>query len=288
MALKPEQKKAFQFLKNSFQNGTTFTKNEFQDEIGSGWTPVSFNTYFSKQFKRLLLEVLPNEFRVTEVFRKYNTEELFENHIVTQNRKVASDYNTLTYNNLIIFEFFMPLTNEGLLRSTLDSLFYRDTILNRLKSTDTSALVCHFPKLNGESDEEYFDRILEYISNRFIGYSISHVNGRFRASTLQSISESTNELLSGGRYLVDETTAIVRFIFPIGKQMMRKFNPSAAYFDEINSTDSSDYTSEADSVRWFFYLLFVQSIVQVVNGEDEIWMVESGMKTKLHIWRVNR
>ena len=70
--------------------------------------------------------------------------------------------------------------------------------------------------------------------------------------------------------------------------MRRKFNPSAAYFDEINSNDASDYTNEADAVRWFFYLLFVQSIVQVVNGEDEIWMVESGMKSKLHIWRLNR
>lgn len=286
MALTTEQKKAFQFLKNSFQSGTTFTKDQFQ--IETGWTPVSFKTYFSKQFKRLLLEVPPDQYRVSEVFRKYSTEEIFENHIVTQNRKVASDYNTLTYNNLIIFEFFMPLTNEGLLRSTLDSLFYKDTILNRLKATDISALVSHFPKLEGENNARYFDRILDYISNRFIGYSISHVNGRFRASNLQSIKESTNELLSGGRYLVDETTAIVRFIFPIGDEVSRKFNPSATYFDQINSTDAKDYAGEADVVRWFFYLLFVQSIIQVVNGEDEIWMVESGMKSKLHIWRLNR
>jgi hypothetical protein len=87
---------------------------------------------------------------------------------------------------------------------------------------------------------------------------------------------------------VDETTAIVRFIFPIGEEKIQKFNPSAAYFDEINNTDTRDYTDEANTIRWFFYLLFVQSIVQVVNGEDEIWMVESGMKSKLHIWRVNR
>lgn len=203
MALTIEQKKAFQFLKNHFQNATTFTKKDFQDEIGSGWTPISFNTYFSKQFKRLLIEVDTNSYKVSEVFRKYNTEDLFENHIVTQNRNVASDYNTLTYNNLIIFEFFMPLTNEGFLRSTLDSLFYRDTILNRLKATDISALSVHFPRKPDEGEKAYFDRILNYISNRFIGYSISHVNGRFRATSLQSISESTSELLSGGRYLVE-------------------------------------------------------------------------------------
>ena len=196
MALTLEQRNAFLFLKDNFQNGTTFTKGQFQTAVGSGWTTISFNTYFSKQFKRLLNDVPPDKFRVTEVFRKYNTEDLFENHIVTQNRKVASDYNTLTYNNLIIFEFFMPLTNEGLLRSTLDSIFCKDTILNRLKATDVSSIEQHFTKTRNESDEEYFERIIEYISNRFIGYSISHVNGRFRATNLQSVQESSKELLA--------------------------------------------------------------------------------------------
>jgi hypothetical protein len=275
MSLNEVQSRAFEFLKECFQNGTAFTKAEFQQ--ATGWGDVSFKTYFSKQFKRLLLEVSPDQFRVTDVFRKYNTPELFETHIVTQNRKVASDYNTLTYNNLIIFEFFMPLTNEGLLRSTLDALFYKDTILNRLKATDQTALEDHFPKEDGEEDDYYYNRMLNYISNNFIGYSISHVNGRFRASGLQTIQDSTADFLAGGRYLVDETTAIVRFIFPIGTPADRNFNPSAAYFDQINSNDSSDNTAEANRIRWFFYLLFVQSIVQVVNGEDEIWMVESGI-----------
>ena len=286
MALNTKQASAFEYLKNSFQNGTTFTKAEFQS--ATGWDDSSFNTYFSKQFKRLLIEIASNQYRVTEVFRKYNTEDLFETHIVTQNRKVAADYNTLTFNNLIIFEFFMPLTNEGILRSTLDSLFYTDTILNRLKVTDPTSLHQHFQKFDNEEEASYYERLLEWISNRFIGYSISHVNGRFRAANLQSISHSANELLSGGRYLVDETTAVVRFIFPIGEPSIRQFSPSAAYFDQINSNDAVDNVSEADAVRWFFYLLFVQSIVQVVNGEDEIWMVESGMKSKLHIWRLNR
>jgi hypothetical protein len=39
-------------------------------------------------------------------------------------------------------------------------------------------------------------------------------------------------------------------------------------------------------LRWAFGVLFVQSIVQVVNGEAEIWMVESGMRSRLHIWKV--
>jgi len=36
-------------------------------------------------------------------------------------------------------------------------------------------------------------------------------------------------------------------------------------------------------VRWSFDNLFVSSILEVVNAEDEIWLVESGMKNRLHI-----
>jgi hypothetical protein len=87
----------------------------------------------------------------------------------------------------------------------------------------------------------------------------------------------------GDRYLIDETTAIVRFIFPCGKPLRR---PPADFDDP--EPDHSDTTGleEAKHVRWFFKALFVQSIIQVVNGEAEIWMVESGSRNRLHIWRV--
>jgi len=43
---------------------------------------------------------------------------------------------------------------------------------------------------------------------------------------------------------------------------------------------------EAELVRYFFDALFVQTIIQLINAEDEVWMVESGMKNRVHIWRV--
>jgi hypothetical protein len=49
---------------------------------------------------------------------------------------------------------------------------------------------------------------------------------------------------------------------------------------------SDDATQDADRVRWLFKALFVRSILQVVNGEAEIWMIESGLRNRLHIWRV--
>lgn len=47
-----------------------------------------------------------------------------------------------------------------------------------------------------------------------------------------------------------------------------------------------DEPAEAAVIRWFFWLLFVQSILQVVNGQDEIGMLESGIRNRLHIWRM--
>ena len=39
-------------------------------------------------------------------------------------------------------------------------------------------------------------------------------------------------------------------------------------------------------VRYFFDALFVKSIIQLINAEDEIWMVESGIVNRVHMWRV--
>ena len=35
----------------------------------------------------------------------------------------------------------------------------------------------------------------------------------------------------------------------------------------------------------FRFNVFVQRITEVVGGEDEIWVLESGMRNQLHIWR---
>jgi hypothetical protein len=64
-----------------------------------------------------------------------------------------------------------------------------------------------------------------------------------------------------GRYLIDETTAITRFIFPCKDK------------------------DEAATVRWFFFELFVESVIQV-TGESQVWMTESGLETRLHTWIV--
>src|SRR5207245_8179693 len=93
-----------------------------------------------------------------------------------------------------------------------------------------------------------------------VGYSIGHVDGRFRSGKLFTQDEVAIFQKKGHRYLTDETTAVTRFIFP--------------YQDE----------GELEKIRYLFEALFVRSIIQLVNGEEKIWMLESGPVSRVHTW----
>lgn len=95
-------------------------------------------------------------------------------------------------------------------------------------------------------------------------------------------------MLSKGRhYLIDETTAIVKFIFPLGQAYESEdVNYNLEIFDRKKVDDENSDDKEISKVRFLFKNLFVKAILELVNGEDEIWMIESGLnKSKLYIWR---
>jgi hypothetical protein len=255
MAGDENQRSIFDFLTAHLDSQEPFTKQQLEQT--TTWHGDTFRTYWSKQLAQFFTQLPNNKYRVTESFRPFTNWDKFRLH-VTQVRRVAADYKK-TAGNVLTFEFFMPLSNENHLKTTLDALFYKDTILAKLKSKEDTELHKHFLNKPNEERQSYLDRLCGWISPRFVGYSITHVNGRFRAEPLCTQQEASR---FRGRYLVDETTAVTRFIFPCEDER------------------------EADQIRWFFELLFVDSIIQVVNGEAEIWMIESGLKNRLHIWRV--
>ncbi len=252
------QRKVFEFLTEHLDSQEPFTKDDL--ERITTWQGKTFQTYWSKQYEQFFIPAPNGKYRVSESFRPFTDWDKFQQH-VTQVRRVASDYKRLTYENVLIFEFFMPLTNEAHLKNTLDTLFYKDTILAKLKAQDQKELSTHFPSNPNEDNESYLKRLCDWIAPRFVGYSISHVNGRFRAEQLCTREEVASPSFRK-RYLIDETTAVTRFIFPC--------------------QDKND----AAQIRWFFETLFVKSVIQVVNGEDEIWMIESGLQNRVYIWRV--
>ncbi|TXT53582.1 MAG: hypothetical protein BAJALOKI1v1_2350001 [Promethearchaeota archaeon] len=115
----------------------------------------------------------------------------------------------------------MPLNNEVSLKSALDDLFYKDTIKSKLFKIRKKDLYEVFPKVDGEGEKEYVERLCLWISERFGGYSIETIMGRFRLCDLKTYKEVSTILYNGKQYLIDETTAIVSFIFPIGKPIKR-------------------------------------------------------------------
>jgi hypothetical protein len=116
-------------------------------------------------------------------------------------------------------------------------------------------------KLSDEPEEAYLKRILAFIEDHFIGYSVFHVDGRFRSGNLRTQDEVATIQKRGEKYLIDETTAVARFIFP---------------YKDID---------ELENIRYLFRILFVRSIIQLVNGEEQIWMLETGPQNRVHIWQ---
>lgn len=256
------QRKAFEFLKEKFESQELFTTAEFQKHTGFD-NDNTFRTYMSKHFKGLLLPAGKDAYRVSAVFRQFSTWSKFVDKVVSQNRNFGRKYENEILDAVIIFEFYMPLRNEEYLRQTLDSLFYSDSITFRLNLLTPIELEGYFKREEAEAQAAYLKRVTKEISGMFGGYSIQHVNGRFRAGQLMSRAEAR----SAERYLVDETTAVVRFILPC--------RPS------VDQT----VDQAAELIRWVFTELFVKTILEVVNAEDEIWLLESGMRHRLHIWR---
>lgn len=255
------QRKARRSLNEHLQSQEPFSKLQFQHF--TGWNnPNTFRTYWSKQIKPFVVKVGNGQFRVSEGYRPYTTWKRFQRH-ATQVRPVAADYEKIEYERVIVYEFFMPLTNEAALRSTLDALFYKDNVVPKLKAIGLGHLATRIPRQQDEGDAAYLDRLCGWVGDHFGGYSIYHVDGRFLGGAMLSREEAAVRELAGQRYLVDETTAVSRFIFPC-------------------ETDP-----EAELVRYFFNELFVQTIIQLINAEDQIWMVESGMRNRVHIWRVD-
>src|SRR5216684_1581882 len=164
------QHKVFEFFVERFKSQKTFTKKEV--EAVTNWQGKSFSTYWSKQFKQFVVPAGGNVFRVSEAFRPFARWETFQQH-VTQVRRVSSDYTLLVHDSVLVFEFFMPLTNETHLRNALDALFYKDTVLRRLRATGSTKLREHFSAQDDESEDAYLGRLCEWIAKRFQGYSIT-------------------------------------------------------------------------------------------------------------------
>jgi hypothetical protein len=162
----------------------------------------------------------------------------------------------------------------------LDNLFYKDTIEQRIKEIGIAKIREALNLPEASSDDEVVKFVVHFMDNTIGGYSLHLVNGRFRAGALTTRPEVVARPFSQGPYLVDETTAVVRFILPVSENQEP---PSQMYlFEPAKDIPNSD--ALAEQMRWLFLNFFAEAVTRVVKKEDEIWLLESGMRSALYRW----
>ena len=275
--------KGFAFFKEHAVSGEAFTMQELA--AATGWSEKSIATYRTKQWKDLLEQPIDGLFRVRPEFLRLTQREFLDH--ITQKRPLFARYKRTAYPALLSFEFLIPLTRESQLRAALDELFFKDTIRQRLSEIGTDKLAVLLTREPSESDADYLDRAVQF-ANKFYGYSIGHVAGRFRAAAgLLTRTDAAASVADGGRYLIDETTAVVRFVLPL--QVASTEFDDSLFVPKALTGDDEEIPSEAlaDEIhvlRTMFFLLFVEAVVRSIKGEDEIWLLERGVRDRLYVW----
>lgn len=280
MASQDRARKAYKFLRERYSSNTPFTVDDVI--AATGWKRTTVETYITKQWRDLVDRQGSGRIAVRPEINRLSEEAFLR--IATQNRRIFTLYDRIKYREVVTYEFLLPLTREDQLRKALDALFYDDTVRQRLSEIGAAQLDKGFKRKSGESEAAYFNRICKFISAKFGGYSISHVSGRYRATTLASREDAGKMLVADERYIIDETTASVRFVIPVeatkvtDQQVIDQIDVSASGLE-------SDVAEEVGAVHWLFFNLFVEAVVRMVEGEDEIWLVEeAGRQRSLYVW----
>jgi hypothetical protein len=163
------------------------------------------------------------------------------------------------------FRLYMPLAHERALRDSVDGLFYADAVGRRLDRASESDLAKHFPRRARETRAAYRRRIIARLGGYFSGYSLQHVEGRFRKGGIRTLRQQGRApTLYGPKYLIDETSAVIHFVVPVA---VKRAIPA-----------------EADRIRWAFIEILMGSLLERIKDEAEIWLLETGFGDRIHVW----
>jgi hypothetical protein len=268
--MRNQTRASFDFLHKRARSQELFTIDDLI--TSSGWSKKTTEIYITKKFSEILKKsgagYIVNRKFMGVSYSRY--ESLFK-----QKRKMFVKYEEHIYPDVIIYEFFLPLTLEHVLRQALDELFYKDTVKNRLEQIGIERISEIFGRENTESDACLLDRVCELVGKKFGGYSISHVTGRFRASEyLLSLAEAKEE-----NYLIDETTAVAKFIIP--QEATEIASPTKRIIQPKLLPEKLDVQNEVKRTEWLFRNLFVEAVLLATTDQDEIWLLENGKNQRL-------
>lgn len=278
----------FAFLNECRKQQYAFSEQELV--AATQWSRASWNTYRSKQLKNVVRRGANGRFAVRSAFRRVPIQQFLANF--TQARQLISEYERVVFGNVVEYEFLLPLSRENELQRTLDELFFADALEETARQIDVAVLQGMVARAQGETDDELRSRVCGEVGSRFGGYSIVHVAGRFRSGELLSRSEASILGATGFRYLIDETTAIVRFLVPLKasevgfKEDPRSVKLALSTLSNATAAATQSLEAEVDLVRSLFFLFFVEAVVETVRGEEEIWLLETSPSGEhVFVWR---
>ena len=276
---------AYTYLQELTVSGEPYSDAEMV--AATGWSQSTVKTYRGKHWSDWISRDDQQLLRVSTSFSTVTLERFVEVH--GQSTDFYSKYATRRlYGDVVTYEFLLPLTKERELKQALDDLFYSDTLERLIREQGLDVFKPQFPEL-GEADEHDGIRlVVQFVADHFGGYSISHVSGRFRAGEIVSRAQAGAMLAKASRYLVDETTAIVRFVVPL-ENSKGQYQSGEDFLGAVVVKNPSDGVTKAVGVelarvRRTFFLLFAEAVVKTVKGEDEVWLLESGPENRLYVW----
>jgi hypothetical protein len=261
---------AFEFLCARLADRSPFTKQELA--VAAGFSADQLERCLQSDVRRYLLDLDAGRFLVSRRFKNVDCFETFS-PLVTPEPTVI-EYTHETYEALISFELLLPLTQEDNLRTALDDLFYRDTVEDLVRDLhDSRQLESAIRRDVEESEESYIERAIQAVAELFGGYSIAHVNGRYRSGAIASYEDAAKLIVDRTRYLTDETTAIVRFVAPL-KSTRRLHGVRFDLKEQPGGVDRQLLTTEIESIRALFFGVFVNALVRTIRGERAVWLLE--------------
>ena len=267
--------RAFDFLYSHAQERKSFSLAQFSSE--TEWSISEAQENITNRLSDIVYQEGEEYFAKPEILRVRLAD---FNELLHQKKRLFTDYILEVSPSILMYEFFMPLSREDRLREALDNLFYRDAIEQRIQEIGLSKIREGLKLSPDHSEEKIKQLIFEFMESTIGGYSIYMVNGRYRADSLASREEVISRPFAYGPYIVDETTAIVRFVLPV-ETAAGKFE----YGEVLEPASIAIVTQErADLVRWLFLNFFAEAIIRVIQTEDEIWLLESGMRSAFYKW----
>jgi hypothetical protein len=273
--MKTNTEKTFDFLIQHAKSGETFSAQAFSAE--NDLDVAEAETLLNERLQELVKREGENYRTKPEILRvrRDDFKELLE-----EKKRLFSNYLLEVSPSILIYEFFMPLSREDRLREALDNLFYRDTIEQRIHEIGIKQIRTGLKLTPNTAEKEVRQIVFDFIQSTIGGYSIYLVNGRYRADLLASRAEVLQRPFGLGAYIVDETTAIVRFILPVETEAAQ-FVHGKLLEPAAPSQHAKD---RAEQIRWLFLNFFAEALIRVVPKEDEIWLLESGMRSAFYRW----